>query len=88
MLLKEGWLCWLDMVGSAGEKPKAAGWQRVEEGGLHPELLPLLAGFRRRCDWGKKRFWSGLPIQDSVGKFATILLEGCGFSSTDEVITI
>lgn len=40
MLLKEGWLCWLDMVGSAGEKPKAAGWQRVEEGGLHPELLP------------------------------------------------
>jgi len=42
MLLKEGWLCWLDMVGSAGEKPKAAGWQRVEEGGLHPELLPPL----------------------------------------------
>ena len=40
MLLKEGCECWLDMVGSAGEKPRAAGWQREEEGGLHPELLP------------------------------------------------
>src|SRR4029434_5255604 len=35
LMLKEGWLCWLDMVGSAGEKPKAAGWQGGGGGGMH-----------------------------------------------------